>query len=350
MIQHLRNFEENGTCFVINQTPMEKIIRRSFTPVDTSITPYKKPTKCPSPELINGVTLENDLLSEVISKSNDWIWLFARYQCVQLSSSQTVPGWSGFHSKTMDDNFETHRVSFLPAINQSPTELDTVHEVLQQVKRKTEILNVQSADLVLDHAIFIKALDILNNPANEDLKASISIRMGGFHACCILLAVIGKCFASESLRDIEIESGLVGPDTVKAVFKGKPYNYVICMIKIVLEALFWLKIDALKDWLIQKGKEEVLRQFLNSEEVIKLIKNSDPAHHRNTQWSFESLNKLLISFEEEIRQNIFGPATQFWQSVLDMSQVLLDYIKSFRIGDWQLHSCSMEKNVVVPCL
>ena len=75
----------------------------------------------------------------------------------------------------MDDDFETHRVSFLPAINQSPTELDTVHEVLQQVKRKTEILNVQSADLVRDHAIFTKALDILNDPANEDLKASISI-------------------------------------------------------------------------------------------------------------------------------------------------------------------------------
>ena len=84
-----------------------------------------------------GITLENDLLSEVISKSNDWIWLFERYQRVQLSSSQTVPGWSGFYSKTIDNNFEMHRVSFLPAINQSPTELGTVHEVLQQVKRKT---------------------------------------------------------------------------------------------------------------------------------------------------------------------------------------------------------------------
>ena len=40
-------------------------------------------------------------------------------------------------SKIMDDNFETHRV-------------------LQQVKRKTEILNVQSADLVRDHANFTK--------------------------------------------------------------------------------------------------------------------------------------------------------------------------------------------------
>ena len=172
--------------------------------------------------------------------------------------------------------------------------------------------------------------------------------MGGFHACCIFLAVIGKHFASGGLRDIVIESGLVGPGTVKAVFKGKHYNYGIRMIKIVSEALFRLKIDAFKDWLIQKGKEEVLCQFLNSEEVIELIKNPDPVHHRNTQWSFELFNKLLISLEEEIRQNIFGPMqfwqfAQFWQSFLDMSQVLLDYIKSLRIGDWQLHLCSMGK-------
>ena len=82
MIQCPRNVEENGTCFVINQIPMEKTIRGSFTAVDTSIAPYKKPAKRPSPELINGIFLENNLLSEVISKSNDWIWLFARYQCV----------------------------------------------------------------------------------------------------------------------------------------------------------------------------------------------------------------------------------------------------------------------------
>ena len=167
--------------------------------------------------------------------------------------------------------------------------------------------------------------------------------MGGFHACCIFLAVIGKRYASGGLRDIVIESGLVGPGTIKAIFKGKLYNYGLRMIKIVSEALFRLKIDAFKEWLIQKGKVEVLHQFLNSEEMMELIKNPDPAHQRSTQWSFESLKKLLIEFEEEIRQSTFGPTAQFWQSFLDMSQVLLDYIKSFRIGDWQLHLCSMKK-------
>ena len=90
--------------------------------------------------------------------------------------------------------------------------------------------------------------------------------------CCNFLAVIGKCFASGGPRDIVIESGLVGPGTVEAVFKGKHYNYGIHMIKIVSEALFRLRIDAFKEWLIQKGKKEVLHQFLNSEEVMELIK------------------------------------------------------------------------------
>ena len=59
--------------------------------------------------------------------------------------------------------------------------------------------------------------------------------------------MIGKCFASGGLRDIVIELGLAGPGIVKAVFQGKHYSCGICMIKIVSEALFQLKIDAFKE-------------------------------------------------------------------------------------------------------
>lgn len=34
---------------------------------------------------------------------------------------------------------------------------------------------------------------------------------------------------------------------------------------------------------------------------------------------------------------------KFWQSFLEMVQILLDYIKSTRMGDWDLHLCSMER-------
>ena len=347
MIQRPSNpIAVDDTKFKAEQTPKETTMRRSFTPVNTSVYPYKKPKDRPTPQLLDNVIVENNLFSEMVSKAKHWIWLLARYQSVQLLSSQIVPGWSGFNSETIDDSFKAHKVSFLPAINQSPTKMDTVHEVLKQVKRKSELLNVQSADLVLDHAIFTKAFDILNDPANADLKSVINIRMGGFHACCIFLAVIGKRFASGGLKDIVIESGLVGSGTIESVLKGKQYNYGIRMIKIVAESLFRLKIDAFIEWLIERGEEAELHRFLNSTEMTNLIKRRNQKHLQNMQTPFESINNLLIQFDEEISHNSFGPTAQYWQSFLDMAYVLLDYIRSFRIGDWQLHMSSMEKMLV----
>ena len=80
MIQRPLNMEENRTFSEIEEST-EGVRRRSFKPVDTSIEPYRKPANYPSPDLVDDITLENDLLSEVLSRSNDWIWLLARYQC-----------------------------------------------------------------------------------------------------------------------------------------------------------------------------------------------------------------------------------------------------------------------------
>lgn len=58
------------------------------------------------------------------------------------------------------------------------------------------------------------------------------------------------------------------------------------------------------------------------------------------------MNQYSNNFEEEIHLNTFGPTAAFWQSFLDMTQTLLDYVKSFRTGDWELHFSSMERLLV----
>ena len=60
--------------------------------------------------------------------------------------------------------------------------------MLTHVHEKSQLLGLRSTDLVLDHAIYAKALDVLN--------------ISGFHACYILLMVIGKRFGSVGLQDI----------------------------------------------------------------------------------------------------------------------------------------------------
>lgn len=232
---------------------------------------------------------------------------------------------------------------FLPAINQSPTQNDTVQEVLNQVHKKTQKLGHQSADLVFDHAIYAKALEILNNPNNEHLRTSIHIRMGGFHACCILLRVFGKRFASAGLRDIIIETGLVGPSSVESVLRGKQYNYGMRIIKIVSEALFRLKLEASKVWLEQKNELNLLNQFLESKDMLKLIDVRNPENMQAVASTFANFQQHVEQFDQEILESKLGPTARFWQSFLDMSQLLLDYVKSFCLGDWELQLGSMER-------
>ena len=69
-----------------------------------------------------------------------------------------------------------------------------------------------------------KALEVMLNPNNFELRDFINFQMGGFHASCIFLAVIGKRFGSAGIRDLIVEAGLTGPDSVERILMGKHYN------------------------------------------------------------------------------------------------------------------------------
>ena len=79
--------------------------------------------------------------------------------------------------------------------------------------------------------------------------------MGGFHACCSFLAVIGKCFGDAGLKDLIIESGLdLGDGTVEEIMKGKQYNNATRIHHVTAEVLTRKKkIDAFTKWLIENG-------------------------------------------------------------------------------------------------
>ena len=51
-------------------------------------------------------------------------------------------------------------------------------------------------------------------------------------------------------------------------------------------------------------------------------------------------------FEIKIRNGDFGPMAMFWQSYLDMVQILLDFVKSIRLPDWNLHLQSTERMII----
>ena len=63
-----------------------------------------------------------------------------------------------FFHEVGQQTIDKQTVEYLPNINKLPTKMDTIQEVLCQVKEKAEALNLKEIDLVLDHVITAKLL------------------------------------------------------------------------------------------------------------------------------------------------------------------------------------------------
>ena len=58
---------------------------------------------------------------------------------------------------------------------------------------------------------------------------------------------------------------------------------------------------------------------------------------------FDDLFELYNEFEEELSNENEYPMAVFWNSYLDMVQILRDFAKSIKNGDWDLHMFASEK-------
>ena len=156
--------------------PLENSRRTSFQPMSVDLTPcIIKEKEQPTP-----INFEKQLsaFEEMISKTDDLIWILLGSNEATQNKDTKIPGWTGFHHLTGApvDPQDVSQVVYLPSINCPPTDLKAVNEVLRQVKCKADHLHLESTDLVLDHAIYNKALQILLNPVNEDLRKKVFIR------------------------------------------------------------------------------------------------------------------------------------------------------------------------------
>ena len=227
---------------------------------------------------------------------------------------------------------------YLLSIAQPPTKISTVEEVLYQVNQKAEVLKNKKADLVLDHAIYCKALEVIMDPRNIGLCNFVNLRMGTFHVSCIFIAVTGKRFGAAGLKVVCIEASLIGISSVDRVLKGKQYNKGVRALKIIYKALQRLKFETFERWLRKENKEGILVDYLESTELLQLINNTKK---QVLVLRLIRVNVLLSSF-----YILTSPMAVFWNSFIEMTQILLDYIKSSRTGDLSLHLQASERMLV----
>ena len=73
--------------------------------------------------------------------------------------------------------------------------------------------------------------------------------MGGFHATCAFLGDIGKRFGDAGLKDVIVETWILGENAVQKVLRGKHYNNGMRAHLYVAEAMTREKLDAFLEWL-----------------------------------------------------------------------------------------------------
>ena len=191
-----------------DSNPKEDFIRKrySFKALESPLAQYR--TRKRSDDRSGNIPGLEDKTVSVSWKVSELMDLF--WVALWNSSLATVLNWSGFnYLLEMPTSDVVHTVTYLPAINSSPTEMDTVLEILEQSKAKAEVLHLKETDAVVDQAIYAKAVKVLNNPAHSDLKSFINLRIRSFHTICIFLAVIGKRFGDAGLQDWIKEADLI---------------------------------------------------------------------------------------------------------------------------------------------
>lgn len=267
----------------------------------------------------------------------DFMWMLLRMSSSELQETdysrvQTIPSWSGFNALQRCVVPPQSSVGYLPCIQSSPTELSTVYSLLMKTMEICTKLEQEEIVVVLDQAIYSKALQIVWKESQRFNK--VILRLGAFHTTCVMLGVIGKRFDDAGLRDVLIESGVIAPGSINGVMTGKHYNRATRIFRIVYEALHRLRFLSFAKSLNQEDSDllKITSQMLsdkaadtpNAAEVLK-----------------DNSFNLVHQKYEEFCTSHSTPMFSFWSSFLEMMQVVLNFIRATRTGDFRLHLASI---------
>ena len=227
----------------------------------------------------------------------------------------------------------------------SSTEYSTIYTVMKQVQNMMEALQQRHCVIMFDLAIYMKAKEV-HWRLSEELKNTV-IHMVGFHIALTFLAVIVKQFQDSSLEDLLVESGMYGGNTASVLLKGKSYNRGVRAHKLTMEAMLRLLWLSFTKWVLQK-KESSPESLANVDEnriisycrtcmeaVIGKSKEALQGQFQLLCSEMKVLLELLDTFRKEGRKK--SKLFAFWDSYIEMVELLLTFIRAEREGNWSLH-------------
>lgn len=263
------------------------------------------------------------------SRERDAAWLFSRSRS---TNEQRVPGWTEFNSVMSSNTQPVTNAGFLPMINQPAHEYDTLYTVLIRCMNISKFLNLSHTVITVDQALYckLKQLTWLKPKTFEN----VIIRLGGLHILMNFLKCIGQHMASSGLEDLWVESGVYGESTAQTILAGKSYNRGVRAHKMTYEALWRLLVE-------KQGPG------IDADDLAKLtgiaFARSDQDMIKNTVERLEAHLRTCPNFLDIVdTENADSPTYTYWRGYMKMVEIMLDFIRAERDGNWQLHLSSFQ--------
>lgn len=252
---------------------------------------------------------------------------------------KALSGWTGHNTMLHRGVIPPQSsIGYLPVIDASPTDLDTVHTILTRSLEIADKLALKEIVLVMDQAIYATAQEI--RWMNTTFMERLVLRMGEFHTAMAYLSCIGKRFRDAGFQDVIIEAEVVAAGSLEGVLSGHHYNRSIRTHKLMCEALQSLRWQAYLDSLAADDREAAM-------ETATDLQTAFPGEEFDNLIMSEKFLKVKTGYENFIKDNTTNKTFHFWSTYISMVEDLLLFIRGTREANWSLH---LEGFAMVLCL
>lgn len=304
--------------------------KRSLEPPLANLaTYYGEKNEGPAP-FAAGISLEQSTYAMLLKNPEK---LDLAYHVTKFNVDRFLPSWTGYNQLLAQVEVPPRSViGYLPVIDGSPTDMSTVLTILQKSIQIADKLELEAIVIVMDQAIYSKAQ--LIRWKNAQFMKKLVIRLGAFHTAMSFLGCIGKRFGDAALQDVLIESEVVATGSMNGVISGKHYNRAVRSNKLMSGALHRMRLQAFLHSLTEEAANKV-------KQVMADLQQSFPSPQYFEILNSDKFEEFVASFDQFIQAGNSKHTFRFWNSYLDMVEVLLLFLRGTREGNWNLHLASV---------
>ena len=329
-----------------------------------------------------GLDLKYELLKD--NKEQDKTSHFDLLWKISLTVRSPRPSWSGMMQAVHKGTYPGQSsVIFLPMIDLNPGDISCIYSTLLFVCDHAKCYNATPI-ITFDQPLWWKALTIIENEPEDSELHGIVLRLGGFHSLMSFLGAIGHIMAGSGLRRcLEL---IYAENTVTHMMTGKVYDRAFRGHLLMDAALNTMLASTAFGTLVpitcisrmhdnSDGVE--LETNTNFESVVMEHKDDESSEEINMQLSsdvdeivssdmdsitvdlheveklYDSLVEKEVALESAFSKDIFERidsltkkatdslkhhrTAQLWMTYMRMVDIMRNFIKSERTGDWNLH-------------